>query len=539
MPGLILFGGVPTEHLGISTLSILVLTMVAHQTFAQPMAAAAGARDSDAAAVVAPRATVDPAAAFPNSRDLPQPGVAELSERVTEAERATRVAGARIERLEEQLAVNAAEAPANSPPLVTADENNGFSLRSGAGGFVLRIHGQLQLDGRWFLNDGALSDVADTFLVRRMRPSIEGTLLKRVEFKFVPDFAGGTTQVFDAYIDVHPVAWLRFRAGKFKAPLGLERLQQDQDLPFMERALTQNLTSQRDVGVSAWGELWGGIVTYSVAILNGSPDGMLQDVDANHAKDFAARLLIQPFKAEPVDRLGALGLHLGSSTGNRFGQPNAPQLPSFKSGGQNTFFTYLAPVVSAAPNSAGIPVAHQRQSRLNPGLFYYIGPIGLLSEYVWSRQEVQMGNTTATLTNQAVHGTISVVVGGKNGFDGATPAKSLDSAGGTWGALEIAARWNYLKVDDAAFGSPADATVTVFADKKKSASQAHGWAVALTYIPSRMVRFTVNFERTTFTDGSSVSKTVIDPTTMTTTTTTSVVDRRTEDALLARTQVYL
>jgi phosphate-selective porin OprO/OprP len=263
-----------------------------------------------------------------------------------------------------------------------------------------------------------------------MRPSIEGTLLKRVDFKFVPDFAGGTTQVFDAYIDVHPVAWLRFRAGKFKAPLGLERLQQDQDLPFMERALNQNLTSQRDVGVSVWGELWGGIVTYSVAILNGSPDGTLQDVDTNRAKDFAARLLIQPFKTEPVDRLGALGLHLGSSTGNRFGQPNAPQLPSFKSGGQNTFFTYLAPVVSADPDIAGAPVAHLRQSRLNPGLFYYIGPIGLLSDYVWSRQEVQKGSTTATLTNQAVHGTISVVVGGKNGYDGAVSVRPMAVNGG-------------------------------------------------------------------------------------------------------------
>ena len=114
MPGLILFGGVPAERLGISTLSILVLTMVAHQTFAQPMAAAAGARDSDVHALDAPKATVDSAVAFPGSRDLSQPGVAELSERVTEAERAARVADARIQRLEEQLAVNSVDAPANS-----------------------------------------------------------------------------------------------------------------------------------------------------------------------------------------------------------------------------------------------------------------------------------------------------------------------------------------------------------------------------------------------------------------------------------------
>jgi phosphate-selective porin OprO/OprP len=457
---------------------------------------------------------------------------------LTEAERVTQDAVARVERLEEQLAVKAAEAVASSPPSVTADEKSGFSLRSGEGTFVLRLHAQLQLDGRWFLNDGALSDAADTFLVRRMRPSLDGTVRKRMDFKFVPDFAGGTTQVFDAYLDVHPVAWLRFRVGKFKTPLGLERLQQDQDLPFMERALTQNLTSQRDVGISVWGEIAGAIVTYNLAILNGSPDGSIQDVDANHAKDFAGRLLIQPFKAEPLRRFGAVGLHFGASTGNRFGQPTAPQLPSFKSGGQNTFFAYLLPSVAADPTGAGTPFAHLRESRLNPGLFYYVGPVGLLSEYVWSRQEVQLGGTTATLTNQAVHGTLSFVVGGRNGYDGATPTNSLNPARGTWGALEIAGRWNYLKVGDAAFGNPADATVAVFADRKKSASQAQGWAGALTYVPSRLFRVTVNFERTTFTGGSSVSTMAFDPTTMKATTTTSVVDRRTENALLARTQIY-
>ena len=43
--------------------------------------------------------------------------------------------------------------------------------------------------------------------------------------------------------------------GKFKAPIGLERLQSDPDLPFTERALTSNLSSTRDVGVQLWGDV--------------------------------------------------------------------------------------------------------------------------------------------------------------------------------------------------------------------------------------------------------------------------------------------
>ena len=44
--------------------------------------------------------------------------------------------------------------------------------------------------------------------------------------------------VFDAYADIHPAPFVRLRAGKIKAPLGLERLQGDQDLALLERALT-------------------------------------------------------------------------------------------------------------------------------------------------------------------------------------------------------------------------------------------------------------------------------------------------------------
>jgi len=156
---------------------------------------------------------------------------------------------------------------------------------------------------------------------------------------------------------------------------------------------------------------------------------------------------------------------------------------------------------------------------------------------VWSKQEIQKGNAFATVTNFASHGTVSFVVNGKNGYDGATPTAPLDLSKGTWGALEIAARWNYLKVDDATFGNTADPTAPVFADEKRSVRKANGFGGTLTYVPSRTVRFAVNFEQTRFTAGSSVSTTTTDPTTMKTTTTTTVADRKTENALFGRAQV--
>lgn len=439
----------------------------------------------------------------------------------------------RVELLEEQLAATAqaAKQQKDVPTFTTAGER-GFNFRSGDGLYLLRVKGQLQIDTRWFLNDGALSDKADTFLVRRMRPSIDGTVFGLVDYKFTPDFAGATLAVFDAYADIHPFQWLRLRAGKFKPPLGLERLQNDPDLVFMERALTQDLTPQRDVGAALGGELGNGILTYSLGVYNGAADSANPDVDTNHAKDFVGRLLLQPFKAEALSGLGSLGLHIAASTGNRFGTPTNPLLPAYKSGGQNTFFSYI----SGTTDPAGTPFAHLRQTRINPGLYYYFGGFGVLGEYVWDKQEVQKGNVTANLVNWAAHGTASFVIGGKNGYDGATPNQVLDFTKGTWGALEIGVRWNYLKVDGATFGSATDTTALVFADSAKSPAKVQAFAGAINYVPSRTFRLCLNFEQSRFTGGTSVKTTTTDGSGAKVTTTT-VTNRNTENALLGRVQV--
>jgi phosphate-selective porin OprO/OprP len=433
----------------------------------------------------------------------PAPPPPDLLNLIDQADQQARIATRKVELLEEQLATKAKDAA-----VVTADEK-GFGIRSGDGAYVLRIRGLLQADSRWFLNDGALSDKADTFAIRRLRPALEGTLFGLADFRFTPDFAGGAVAVFDAYADVHPFAWLRVRAGKFKSPLGLERLQSDADVPLIERALTQYLTPTRDVGANLYGDIAGGVVQYNLGIYNGSPDNANQDVDANHAKDFVGRLLVQPFKLEGLQDLGALGVHFAVSTGNRFGTPTNPQLPAFRSAGLNTFFVYLP---GTATDLSTIPFAHLRQTRINPGLFYYLGGLGVLGEFVQSKQEVQKGNTVVTLTHRAAHATASFVIGGKNGYDGPTPTNRFDLSKGTLGALEIAVRWNYLKLDDDTF--PAYASHTT------SANKAQGFGVAANFVPSRTLRISTTFEQTYFTGGAAASG-----------------DRKTENVILERVQV--
>ena len=446
----------------------------------------------------------------------PPPAVSnDLAARVDELDQLARIAARKHELLEEEAAKRAKEAP------TLAVDDKGLAFKSGDGKYTLKVRGLLQVDGRFFLADDVLQD-RDTFLIRRLRPYIEGTLFGLVDYRLQPDFAGGAAAVLDAYIDLHPQPWLRLRVGKMKAPIGLERLQSDADLPFMERALDQNLSTTRDVGAQLWGDIAEGIVNYSVGVYNGGPDASNLDVDTNHAKDFIGRLFFHPFRTEPLASLGNLGVGIAGSTGNRKGLPQvgttaaSPNLPAFRTPGQNTFFAYLAPASDAA--GTGTVFAHLRASRLNPQLYYYNGPIGLLGEYLLSRQEVQKGNAQATLTHHAAHGTLNFVLNGKAGYDGATPLVPFDASKGFWGALELAGRYSWFKVDSDTFPT--------YSDPLRNARIAQSYAVAVNWIPRRSVKVALDFEHTRFTGGAAGGADR-----------KTVADRKAENLLLGRLQV--
>jgi phosphate-selective porin OprO/OprP len=402
--------------------------------------------------------------------------------------------------------------------------DSGLRIKSEDGAYSIHIGALLQADGRFFLTDAGYQ-ASDTFLVRRFQPTLQGTLFGLADFRLTPDLGGGTLQVMDAYVDFHPWSWVRLRGGKFKGTIGLERLQEDAALPLLERALDENLSSTREIGAELWGSA-AGVLTYAIGVVNGAPDNTNPDADTNHAKDFQGRLFLQPFKIETLKRFGDLGVGIAAATGNRKGKlPTATAsavtgLGSYKTTGQLTFFSYEAP--ASDTTGADTTFAHERASHLNPQLYYYAGPVGLLAEWVWSRQGVQRGNSTAVLTNQAAHVTASVVIGGGESFDGPAPRRPFDPARGDWGAFELAARYTWLKVDPDTFGD-SSAGSTRYADPSKSARRAASFGFGAAWILRRSVQGSLLYEYSSF-DGGAGSP-------------GAVTDRAPENLLLARAQV--
>lgn len=418
----------------------------------------------------------------------------------------------RQRELDQEDAQQKTQEKAKTTPILKAGAD-GFTIQSADTNFVLRLRGYAQVDGRFCFADSAKNGV-DTFLVRKARPILEGTLYRDFDFRIMPDFGSGQSLLQDAYLEWKYWPWLKVRAGKYKPPVGLEQLQQDQWLFFAERGLPSALVPNRDVGVQLSGDLFGGGVSYAGGVFNGVVDGGIADLDTFDSKDGAARIFIQPFKKTDIDPLKGLGFGVGATVGNQQFTGTATNLPTYKTTGQLTFFSFRSGVALDGVEVRGTPQAS-----------YYWGPFGLLGEYVVADQEVRAGTLLDHVRNTAWQMEASFVLTGENAtYNGVTPRHPFDLKKGNWGAFEVVGRYGDLRIDPSAFS--AAPTALRFANPITAAQEAREWGAGLNWYLNRNIKLVVNYEQTDFDGGAGTA----DATTYT------VKDRQTERVVIGRTQ---
>ena len=417
--------------------------------------------------------------------------IRELKSQVHELDQKLRVVERRLE-----LEREASSEKSKSTPVISAGAG-GFSFRSADTNFVLKLRGYVQADSRWFIDDGI--DANDTFLLRRVRPIFEGTVFDKYDFRVMLDFGSGVSSsaanngfLQDAYLNARFLPEFQLQFGKFKEPVGLERLQSGANLLFVERAYPTQLLPNRDAGVQLHGELFSGRLNYAVGIFNGVADGGSGDFEtADDEKDGAARLFAQPFRNTDNAALKGLGLGLAGTYGNQEGA-----LRSFVSPGQQRFFAYRTSTAATAPNVE----ADGDHIRLTPQGSYYWGPLGIFGEYAISSQDVrQVGGgagagEVAELRHTAWQVAASyVLTGEENSWRVITPKRPFNLSGGGWGAWEIAARYSELDIHDDTF--------PIFANPDTSATGARSWAIGVNWHLNRNVKFNLNYEQTDFEGG--------------------------------------
>lgn len=427
----------------------------------------------------------------------------------------------RILQRQKELDADAAEAKAKDTPRIVVGDR-GLSVGSADTNFVFQLHGVLQTDSHTYFNDGG-NQANDSFILRRARPIFSGTVYRDFDFLFVPDFGGNSVQIFDAYLNYRYEPWLQLRAGKFKAPIGLEALQSDFATPFSERSLVTGLMPSRDVGFQLWGDVGQGRFSYAAGVFNGAGDARnASNTDFEDNREFAGRIFLQPFKQSGNDLLSGFGFGIGGSYGNVVS--NLAGLPSTTGGSFPGYITESLQQFFAYTNTstANVTVANGDHWRLAPQGSYYFGPFSVTGEYAISHQRVT--HTVSPVSSASLEHTAWqvnagwVLTGEDASYSGVVPKHPFDPRAGHWGALQLVGRYSEMDIDNAAF--------PVYANPAVSASGAQAWTVGLNWFLNRNIRINASYTRTTFNGGGGAG-----------TTAPANVTRQPEQALITRVQL--
>lgn len=499
------------------------------------------------------------------------------AEPITSADNRVAELEQRLLILERKLEIQTEEAEkkVKDTPVFSASDK-GFGIRKGD--FEIKFSALAQADFRAYLGDEDIINQAvysaptnagtkdytlagqirttpqsvkynDGFVVRRIRPTIQGSVGKLVGFRFTPELAGSGVgdasgnSVVDAYIDLKFSPKASVRVGKQKGPISIERLQSGSALPFIERGLANELAPNRDLGISLFGKLANDKVNYTVGVFNGTADGRDVSSGDDSRKEVEGRIFIEPFKNE-YSSLAGLGFGVAGSYGNKHASGNpanqnvANTLPRYRSYGQNPFFGFETFASPGGNGFSSVVIADGKHTRLVPQASFYKDALGVTAEYAISEQEVRRStnrnangatNTTPLLSkakklkNNAYTVTATYVLTGEDStYAGVTPSSPFTLGGEGWGAFEVAGRVAALTVDKDAFVGNALNTLTTssnatfngitavnggdgsdlrLADPSSSAHRAQNYGVGLNWYLNRNLKLSADYNQTTFDGG--------------------------------------
>ncbi len=384
----------------------------------------------------------------------------------------------KILALERKQEIKDEAAAAAATPRITINDK-GVTLASADAANSLKIRGLAQLDNRLFFNDGGIANNA--LVLRRARLILEAQFAKNFTFQIVPEFGGSSVSIVDANLGIAISPALQFKLGRLKAPVGLELIQSDSWTFFNERSIVSNLVPNRDLGITAGGDLLDGRVNYVVGLFNGVADAAsTTNSDFDNEKDVIGRVFISPFKNEAGSAVQGLSFGLSGSYGRQ--KTAAGRTGGYRTDGQQTFFSYLGTVSADGPSW-----------RVSPQVDFRQGALGLIGEYVLSTVNVRPGATGAKAELQNKGWQLAagyVLTGEDSSYNGVVPATNFDLTKGTWGAFELVGRYASLRIDDAAF--------PLYASPAASASEASSFGLGLNWYLGKAVLFKFDYYQTGF-----------------------------------------
>lgn len=350
----------------------------------------------------------------------------------------------RIEALERQGATTPAPAGQEKPaeaaaPVPVAEKAaaggpvvnwpGGPELESADGRFSARLQGRVLAD-YWGVASDTDADYPSGSTLREVRIGMSGKLDALWGYKMEVDFAGDDVTVKDAYIRYLGFDDWTITIGNQKPVFSLEHLTGQQNTIFMERALPTlfGFSESLGVGVATAGDSW----SLAFTAFGETPG---TEIDGDEGYGIAARATFAPVAREgAVLHVGASGHHKKITDDQSLRVQQRPEVRIF---GQRLLDTGAIP--AEATTAAGVELL---------GIW---GPFTVQSEYMRNWADYRQIETLSydggyvqaswVLTGESRSYNVASGVAGR-----VVPAAPLGEGG--WGALELAARFSTLDLND-------------------------------------------------------------------------------------------
>ena len=324
---------------------------------------------------------------------------------------------------------------------------SGLRLDSADGKFKLKIGGRVQNDWTIYGTDEELRDrfgrIGDGTEFRRARLFMEGSVYGNVKYKFQYDFAS-SDPFKDAYIQVKKLPMVgNFTIGHFKEPFSLEELTSSKYITFMERSLPNAFSQGRNLGVRFNRSFMDKRATAAFGFFrDGNP------ADAPFGPDgiynATTRFTFLPWYQEKGRQL----LHAGFSYSHAFHNLTREDGEVVKSDRfRQRPEAHLGPRLVETPKFAAEEIDY-----INPEVALVYGPASLQFEWMSALVNRENGDD---LHYNGFYGFASYFLTGEHrpyktssgAFDRVKPKNDFDGKGG-WGALEFAARYSVIDLND-------------------------------------------------------------------------------------------
>ena len=379
-------------------------------------------------------------------------------------------------------------APLDPPPhLMTSRFKDGLTFTTeDPAMFSLTLGARLQFDYRTFRYDTEGDPAVDKFDLRRARLRLSGRAMKRFGYKFEYEFEGaGARRLLDAYADINVFPELRFRAGQFNQPFGLEQSSSYEAQLFAEPSMGQGLAPGRDLGVMLLGSAWHYRVDYQLAVFNGDGEDGSTGGDED-SPQLAARVVLSPAKGLNTNWLE--NFQVGASARYAHIDRNNIDLTA-KTSGLTTFFD----IGSSSKFHIVYDVDTLRAMGIDLG--WAVGPVMFAGEYAQiGFRDIATSSTSFDFDVEAYYASILWMLTGeepcfRNGqLQPIAPLKSVWRDG--FGALGLAFRYDYFGADEHAYDN--------LINPGTSVREAHAYTVAVNWYLDSNSRLVVDYTRTAF-----------------------------------------